>query len=183
MVALRILCCSIAFLLAATPAFAQTGARASEIQIKAAFIYKFGAFVEWPAEAFSGKDEPFLIGVIGAELIADELERLVAGRTIQGRSVAVKRLRRGDALGKVHTLFVGEMDSAGLADVVAEAQGQPVLIVTESENAISRGSMINFIAADNKVRFDVALPTAEREKLKISSRLLTVARRVVARPS
>jgi hypothetical protein len=66
---------------------------------------------------------------------------------------------------------------------VAEAQGQPVLIVTESENAISRGSMINFIAADNKVRFDVALPTAEREKLKISSRLLTVARRVVARPS
>jgi hypothetical protein len=163
--------------LLALPAAAHAQAE-REVQVKAAFLYKFGDFVEWPADAFAGPDGAFIIGVVGADAMAAELERVVAGRTIQERKVVVRRLRRGEALGRLHVLFVGEAESVRLPDVAAAAQSQPVLVVTESDNATARGSMINFVSVDGRVRFDVALPSAERGRLKISARLLAVARRV-----
>jgi hypothetical protein len=164
-----------AALLAPLAALAQAG----EVQIKAAFLYKFGGFVEWPPAAFASADNPFVIGVIGADAVAAELEQISAGRTVQGRPVAVKRLRRGDPLSGLHVLFVGQQEAARLVEILAGAKGQPLLVVTESDNALSQGSMINFVAADDRVRFDVALPPAERGRLRISSRLLAVARKVV----
>jgi hypothetical protein len=168
----------LAALLAAAAALGQ-GERTLEPQIKAAFLYKFGGFVEWPAVAFARADSPFLIGVLGAESVAAELERLVAGRTVQGRALSVQRLKRADALTGVHLLFVGQSEAARLAEIVSAAKGRPLLIVTETENALTRGSMINFITVDDKVRFDVALPEAERGQLRISARLLAVARKVI----
>ena len=165
-------------LLAAASALGQ-GDRASEAQVKAAFLYKFGGFIEWPAAAFSRADSAFVIGVLGAEGAAAELERVVAGRNIQGRSVAVHRLKRGDSLAGLHLLFVGQSESGRLAEILAAAKGQPLLVVTETEDALARGSMINFITVEDKVRFDVALPQAERGQLRISSRLLAVARKVI----
>jgi hypothetical protein len=88
-------------------------------------------------------------------------------------------VRRGEALGGLHVLFIGQADGARLAETLAAARGQPLLTVTESDNAIAHGSVINFVAEDQKVRFDIALPSAERGQLKISSRLLAVARKVV----
>ena len=161
-------------------AFAQTESRSAEIQIKAAFLYKFGDFVQWPPAAFPRPDAPFTIGVLSADDVAAELERVVAGRTVQGRPVAVRRVRRGEPLSGVHVLFVGQAESARLGEILAAAKGQPVLTVTESEDALSSGSMINFVAAEEKVRFDIALPSAERGQLKISSRLLAVARKVLS---
>jgi hypothetical protein len=165
-------------LLAAASALGQ-GERASEAQVKAAFLYKFGGFIEWPAAAFSRADSAFVIGVLGAEGAAAELGRVVAGRNIQGRSVAVQKLKRGDSLAGLHLLFVGQSESGRLAEVLAAAKGQPLLIVTETEDALTKGSMINFITVEDKVRFDVALPQAERGHLKISARLLAVARKVI----
>lgn len=176
---------TIALLLAVAPALApaQTDTVDAEVRIKAAFLYKFGGFVEWPPEAFSSADRVFVIGVVGADALAEELERVVAGRTIRDLPVLVKRLRRGEAPGRLHMLFVGRAENSRLPEVLAAVLEQPVLVVTESENAISRGSMINFVRADERVRFDVALPSAERGKLKVSARLLTVARRVIQGPS
>ena len=168
----------VAALLAAATALGQ-GERALEPQIKAAFLYKFGGFIEWPAAAFSRADSAFVIGVLGAEGAAAELERVVAARNIQGRSVAVHRLKRGESLAGLHLLFVGQSESGRLAEVLAAAKGQPLLVVTETEDALTRGSMINFITVDDKVRFDVALPQAERGQLRISARLLAVARKVI----
>jgi len=165
-------------LLAAASALGQ-GDRASEAQVKAAFLYKFGGFIEWPAAAFSRADSAFVIGVLGAEGAAAELERVVAARNIQGRSVAVHRLKRGESLAGLHLLFVGQSESGRLAEVLAAAKGQPLLVVTETEDALTKGSMINFITVEDKVRFDVALPQAERGQLKISARLLAVARKVI----
>jgi len=169
----------LAALLAAGPVAAQTD-RAAEIQIKAAFLYKFGGFVEWPAGAFARPDAAFMIGVIGADALAAELEQVVAGRTVQGRAVSVRKLRRGESLSGLHVLFVGQQEASRLAEILASAKSQPLLVVTEFDNALSQGSMINFVAVDDKVRFDVALPPAERGQLRISARLLAVARKVVS---
>jgi len=160
-------------------AFAQSDTRAAEVQIKAAFLYKFGEFVQWPPAAFARPDAPFSIGVLGADDVAAALEHAVAGRTVQGRPVTVRRMRRGESLAGLHVLFIGQAESSRLAETLAAARGEAVLTVTESENALSSGSIINFVAEDQKVRFDVALPPAERGRLKISSRLLAVARKVV----
>ena len=154
--------------------------RAAEVQIKAAFLYKFGGFVEWPAAAFARSDSAFTIGVLGADAVAAELDKVVAGRTVQGRAVSVSRLRRGESLAGLHVLFVGQQEAARLPEILAAAKGQPLLVVTESESALTQGSMINFVSSEDKVRFDVALPPAERGQLRISSRLLAVARKVVS---
>ena len=179
-VALSLRCCALFALLLSLPALAQTEGRAAEIQIKAAFLYKFGGFVEWPPRAFARPDSPIVIGVMGAEALAEELERAVNGRTVQGRAVAVRRVRRGDPFGGLHVLFVGRGETGRLGEILEAANGQPVLTVTDSEEGLARGSMINFVTVDDKVRFDIALPQAERGHLKISSRLLAVARRVIS---
>ncbi len=182
MVALRLArTCALALLalLALSSAAAAQPDGRTELQIKAAFLYKFGDFVQWPPAAFGRADAPFAIGVLGADELASALEQLVAGRTVQGRAVAVRRLKRGETLAGLHVLFIGQAESARLAEALSAAKGHSVLTVTESENALATGSMINFVAEEQKVRFDVALPSAERGQLKISARLLAVARRVV----
>jgi hypothetical protein len=168
----------VAVLLAAATALGQ-GDRAIEPQVKAAFLYKFGSFVEWPAAAFGRADTSFSIGVLGADGVAAELERVAAGRSVQGRSITVQRLKRGDPFTGLHLLFVGQAEAGRLAEILGAAKGHPLLVVTETEDALTRGSMINFITVDDKVRFDVALPQAERGQLRISARLLGVARKVI----
>ena len=179
MVALTLRIAAFAALLWALPALPQGETRPAEVQIKAAFLYKFGDFVQWPAPMFARADAPFVIGVLGADELAAALEQLVVDRTVQGRPIVVRRLRRGEALAGLHVLFIGQAESARLAETLAAARGHPMLIVTETENALAAGSMINFVAEESRVRFDVALPSAERGQLKISSRLLAVARRVI----
>lgn len=173
----RALALALAVLLAPA-ALAQPAGNAG-VQIKAAFLYKFGGFVEWPPAAFAQADSPFVIAVLGAEPVAAELEKVTGGRTVHGRPVAVRRVRRGEPLAGVHVLFIGQAEAGRIAEVAGGAKGQPLLVVTESENALTQGSMINFVTADDKMRFDVALPAAERGQLRISSRLLAVARKVV----
>jgi len=168
----------VALALLALPVLAQPN-RNAEAQIKAAFLYKFGGFVEWPARVFERGDSAFAIGVLGADAVASELESLVPGRTVQGRPVAVRKLKRGDPLAGLHILFVGGSESARIAEILGAAKTQPLLVVSESDDAFSQGSMINFVAVEDKVRFDVALPPAERGQLKISARLLAVARKVI----
>ena len=160
-------------------ALAQGDSRPGEAQIKAAFLYKFGDFVQWPPASFARADAPFAIGVMGADDVAAALEQLVANRTVQGHPVVVRRVRPGESLARLHMLFIGQSDAPRLAETLAAAKGQALLTVTESDNALSHGSMINFVAEDQRVRFDIAPASAERGQLKISSRLLAVARRVI----
>ena len=174
-------CAVVALVAAMAPvsALAQVDRAAAETQIKAAFLYKFSGFVEWPPKAFARPDSRFTIGVIGADELASELEQIVKGRTVLERAVVVRRMRRGEPITGIQMLFIGQAEGARLAEILAIAKGQSVLTVTESEDALSHGSMINFVFVDDKVRFDVALPQAERGALKISARLLAVARKVL----
>jgi hypothetical protein len=147
-----------------------------EQRVKAAFLYQFAAYVEWPPAAFANADAPVTIGIVSADALADELEKMVVGRTVAGRLVAVKRLRAGELPAAVHILFVGGADAGRLSKIARG--GQPVLTVTESDGALAHGSMINFVLVDRRVRFEVALDTAQKSGLRLSSRLLAVAQDV-----
>lgn len=168
---------------AALPCGAQNAASEAEYQVKAAFLYKFLTFVEWPDPAFERQDSALVIGVLGADTLAQELSRIVATRAAHGRSVIVQRLREGDPAAGLHVLFVGRSSSHRLPQIVASTRGQPLLTIGESDDAFGGGSTINFVVVDDKVRFDVALHRAEQAGLRISARLLSVARKVLPGPS
>ena len=167
----------------AGPRPAQADAQADEYRVKAAFLYKFGSYIEWPSGSFARADSPVAIGVMGADALADELAQIVAGRNVNGRPVLVRKLRPGGPIAGLHVLFIGGSDSGRLAEILAAARGRALLTVTESEDALELGSMINFVVVEDKVRFDVAPPPSESGNLKISARLLGVARKVVSKPS
>jgi len=163
--------------------WAQTEPQAAEHQVKAAFLYKFLSFIEWPPQSFERPDSPLVIGVLGADALAEELVAMVAERTVRGHRLEARKIRRGDSLEELHVLFVGRPESAALPGLVSSTKGRSLLTVTESDEALAHGSAINFVVVDNKVRFDVALGPAEQRNLKISSRLLAVARKVLPNPS
>jgi YfiR/HmsC-like len=163
------------------PCLAQADVQSAEYKVKAAFLYKFASYIEWPSQVFERPESPIVIGVAGADAMSDELAQVVTGRSIGGRPVEVRKLGRGAPLNGLQILFVGRSDRSS-SDVLASAKGRPVLTVTESEDAFARG-MINFVIVDDRVRFDVALREAEISNLKVSARLLRVARRVLPGPS
>ena len=156
--------------------------QASENRVKAAFVYKFSDYIEWPADAFDAPDSPLVIGVLGADALAGELARIAAAHTAAGRRVVVKKLRYGDQLAGLHMVFIGRTDSRRINEALTASKGTAALTITESADGLKQGSMINFVVVADKVRFDVALPSAEASHLKISSRLLAVARTVVEAP-
>ena len=176
---LRVLLCFAAGVAAAASAFAQR--EATEAGVKAAFLYKFANYIEWPANAFASPSAPLVIGVMGSEEIAAELERLVPGRNVNGHPVAVKRLKSGESASGVHIVFVGR-EQGGAAAAVHAAREQGALTVTETERGLeATGSAINFVSGGERVAFEVSLESAEKSGVRISSRMLAVAKRVVPR--
>ena len=147
---------------------------ASEHAIKAAFLFKFAGYVEWPTRA-PPTDEPFVIGTLGADEVASELARMLPGRTIEGRPVVVRMVREGEPLRGLNVLFIGRREANARA-AIRSAQQQGVLTVTETD--LETGAAINFVMSESRVGFEVSLDAAERGGHRISSRMLAVARRV-----
>jgi len=165
-------------LAALAPAHAEAGSsQALERQVKAAFLYKFLGYADFPASAFADSAAPVTIGVIGSDEMAAELGRVVAGRQVRGRPIVVRTLREGEPA-QVHLLFVAGSDSVRAARILRSASAA-LLPVTECELGLQSGSVINFRIIEERVRFDVSLDSAERNNVKLSSRLLTVANRVI----
>jgi hypothetical protein len=161
------------------PAHAENAAASAvlERRVKAAFLYKFLGYAEFPAGAFADAASPVVIGVAGADDLAAELARIVSGRTVNNRPIAVRVLREHELGTPVHLLFLGGADAGRVGRMVRTASNA-LLVVTECEGGLQLGSAINFRIVDERVRFDVALDAAERNGIKLSSRLLTVANRV-----
>ena len=144
-------------------------------QVKAAYLYKFASYVEWPPGAFVRDDSAIVIGVIGDEPLAGELSRMVVGKTVHGRQLEVRGLRRDASLAGVHVLFVGGARGKLLAQILAATRGQPLLVVSDSHEAHALGSTINFVMVDQRLRFEVALKPATDNGLKLSALMLTAA--------
>lgn len=160
---------------------AQPVRQASEESIKAAYIYKFVAYVEWPEGAFDGAAAPLVIGIIGSDALTEELEALAEERSVEGRPIRVRRVRRGDSLAGLHILVVAAEKEEALAALAARARALSILVITESPGALEAGSVINFRQVDERIRFEVSLDAADESNLSISSRLLAVAEHVKPR--
>ena len=165
-------------LLASLPAVAQGNTVSLERKVKAAFLYKFLGYTEFPAAALGEPGMPIVIGVVDADDLAAELARIVNGRTVMSRPITVKVLREQEPPGTVHLLFVGGNDLARVRHVLRWARPSPMLLVSEAEGGLRQGSVINFRIVDERVRFDVSLDAADKHSVKLSSRLLTVAHQV-----
>jgi len=168
----------VALLAFAGAAGAQSAEEHSEDSIKAAFLFKFGDYVDWPADTFADATSPLVIGVLGAAKVESDLSNMVAGRSINGRGVEVRKVGSGESLAGIHVLFVGRGENGNLGTILEDVAGRPVLVVTETDE-VQAGGTINFVMVGNKVRFDVRLAFAEASNLKISARLLGVARNVI----
>lgn len=164
----------------AATCLAQAQAPVRESAVKAAFLYKFAGFVEWPAGTFTRPDEPLVIGVAGNEALAADLEQIVAARPADGRPVTVRRLREGEGATGLHVLLVGGTRETRVREAVAASPG-PVLVVTEQENGLRLGGVLNFSSEAGRVRFSASLPAAEARNLRLSARLLAVAQSVEGR--
>lgn len=147
---------------------------ASTTSVKAGFLYKFLGYVDFPGGPLD-PGAPYMVGVAGAEDIAAELTRLTAGRLVNNHAVVVRKMHDAEPPGGLHLLFIGAAEGADEAALVKAAQPAGVLTVTESATGIESGSVINFRLVDERVRFEVSLAAADKGRLKLSSRLLSVA--------
>lgn len=163
---------------AAPPVRAQgSAAVVLERRVKAAFLYKFLGYTEFPARAFADAGSPITIGVVGSDAMVAELSRMVIGRTIHNRPVVIRAFREGEIAAVVHLLFVAGSDPVRVGRVLRAAPNA-MLVVTECDGGLRQGSIINFRIVDERVRFDVSLEAADRNHVRLSSRLLTVANHV-----
>lgn len=169
----RIAACLL-LLLFATPQSAAQPYR--EDAVKAAFISRFTGYVEWPVNPSDGGE--FQIAVLGAPQVADELQRLVAERPVRNLPTRVRQITRAGEARGAHLLYVGQQFRGSLARLTREIGDRPVLIVADHPRGLEEGGVINLLLIDQRVRFEVSLPAAQRAGLKISSELLSVAVRV-----
>jgi len=147
----------------------------SEYQVKAAFLLNFTKFIEWPATEFETSNSPMEICILGSDPFGETLDQMVKGETVHGRPVVVRRLKRPPGPKSCHVLFASSIDKEmhALTDVSAG-----VLTVGEGPGFLRDGGIIGFVIENRRVRFDVNQAAAEKAGLKISSKLLAVARSV-----
>jgi hypothetical protein len=156
------------------PSVSFASSTSPEYLIKAAYLYHFAMFVDWPADAFSGRNSPIVIGIVGNDPFGPTIDDTVRNKRIDGRPLVVKRLDWSEDLRACHILFVA--DGGRIADVVRRTGGLSILIVGESQDLARRGAVINFRIEDNRVRFEINVDAAKRSRLTISSQLLNLAR-------
>ena len=161
---------------AAQPAVSDAGD--STLRVKAAYLYKFAGYVEWPSGAFASEDSPLVIGVLGNDRLEQILSHMIVGKTVDGRALVVRRLEVGSPLQGVHMLIVGTLDTPTLRAIGETVRGKPILVVSDAGQTRALDSMISFDLVDEHLRFNVALKPAETSGLKLRALMLTAARRV-----
>jgi hypothetical protein len=149
---------------------------ASEYAIKAAFLYNFAKFTEWPPESAGKADDPITLCVVGEDPFGNILNQTIEGKTVRGRRMVIWRLRPGEDLKGCQIAFIGSPERSQMQAILERLKGAGVLTVGDSEGFAALGGMINFTKVDNKVHFNVNVNAAERARLKISSKLLSLAK-------
>ena len=150
------------------------GQTALEVAVKATDLYKFAAFVQWPAGAFAGPADPAVLCLVGDDPFGPVLDQAVRGQKIGARPIVVMRLDRVERGAPCQILFVAPSRRQAMAEALEKVRGQPVLTVTDAADAAVRGT-IDFVLKDNRVRFRIDPREAERSGLAISSKLLDLA--------
>ena len=147
----------------------------SEYEVKAAFLYNFARFVEWPLDA-AGDDRTFVVTVLGRDPFGSALDDTLRGKMIDDKRVVVRRVLRSEDVGRSHIVFISDSEKDRLPAILKSLEAAPVLTVGEMNQFAERGGVIRFKVDQDRIRLEINVAAAERSRLKISSQLLKLAR-------
>jgi hypothetical protein len=147
----------------------------SEYELKAAMLYNFCKFVEWPAPSFATSGSPVVIGILGQDPFGELLEQIVRGKTVDGRSVVTRRWKSVDEIEGVHLLFISVSERKNLPHILAVLGTKPILSVGDMDRFAAQGGDVNFRLEGTRIRFVINPDEATRGGLKVSAKLLALA--------
>jgi hypothetical protein len=154
---------------------AQAESAPSEYETKAAILLNFVRFTDWPPEAFTSAEAPFVIGVVGKDPFGAALDKTFSGKSVKGRSFIVKRLTADQNLKSCHLLFVSASEKRRQRDLLDKLRGAPVLTVGETYDFRDHSGAVQFVPRDKSVGFNINLNAAKAGRLHISSNVLRQA--------
>ena len=152
--------------------------RASEYQLKAAFLYNFTKFIDWPGE--SVRSLTFQICVLGQNPFGSELTQLTDGKVIEGHPVQVLIVTNYHLARSCQVVFISASENAHMKEILSALRGRSVLTVGDSQGFVDAGGMIELLVEDERMRFEVNLHAANEARLKISAKLLSLAKAVLS---
>ena len=147
----------------------------TEYQLKAAFLFNFAKFIEWPASTFSTPQAPFSICIFGDDPFGPVIDATLRGQNVEGHPVMIQRTRDASRLRHCQVAFISASEKDHLRDIFQSVHGANVLLVGETAGFASAGGAIQFQMQDGHVRFSINPGAAERAGLRVSSRLLSLA--------
>jgi hypothetical protein len=152
----------------------------SEYQVKAVFLFNFSRFVEWPREAFSSDDAPFVLGIYGHDPFGAQLDEVVKGENVGGRPLIVKRVQSATEAAQCQILFIHQSEDKHMAEALAAVGARSTLTVSDVPGAMQRGVMIRLVTDGGRIRMRIDAESARAAHLTISSNLLRSAQIVTA---
>ena len=152
---------------------AQTGP--TEHQIKAAFLYNFAKFVDWPAAANASSDSPITIGVLGENVFHDDITTVIHGKNINNHPLQFHQCSSIEEATNCQILFISPSEQKHFTQIIEELHHASILTVSETDQFIEDGGMIDFVVVEKKVRFQINNDAAKKAGLTISSKLLSLA--------
>jgi len=170
-IAIRFLCISLGFMATAD---ATEEDASLEYKVKAAYLFHFAKFVEWPPNAFAGAKGPIVFGVVGKDPFGEILDETLKGKMAAEHPILIKRYKGAEDLEPCHILFVSASLDQDLKKIFEKLKDFPALTVGESESFAAKGGIIGFVLKEKKVRFEINVDGAKRSGLKVSSKLLQV---------
>jgi hypothetical protein len=165
----------IACVLLASPSLQAQNPRPADYEVKAAYLYNFGRFVEWPGKVGAAQGGFFTVCVLGQDPFGPSLDATLAGETIGGKTIIAKRISSAEESGNCQILFLSLTDDSRLNKIVADLDKKAVLTVSDMPQFVKHGGMIQFVLEGKKVRFEVNLTATQHAGLTLSSELLKVA--------
>lgn len=147
----------------------------TEYQLKAAFLFNFAKFVEWPTGSFASLQSPFSICILGTDPFGAMIDETLQGQTIGQHAVTVLRMREAAQLRRCQVAFISASEKGNLPQILQALRGASVLLVGESPGFVAAGGAIQFEMQDGRVRFLINPDAAERAGLQVSSKLLSLA--------
>ena len=149
-----------------------------EHQIKAAFLYNFAKFVQWPESVFVDPERPVIICILGKGPIMSGLQSII-GKTVRGRRIVISYSKNVRSIKECHILFVAQSEKSRIKHTINNLKGKPVLTVSDVDDFVKAGGMIGMVRVENKIRFHINLVSAQDSGLTISSQLLKLAQNVI----
>lgn len=149
--------------------------RATEYDLKAAFLFNFAQFVEWPADAFGSTNSPIVIAVLGPDPFQGALDKVCAGEEVRGRPLRVIRYAKAADVRPAHMLFIPRAMAPQLPDALSRVASSSTLTVSDADKFAERGGMIQLFTDQNQVRLRIDAEAARKAGLSISSKLLRLA--------